>query len=77
MDWSPGPGGTERASLRRWQRSDWGPEGETMAWCCTEGDRAYVGTAPVVETLAEELEALVGHEVLVELRRRLADGGEG
>jgi hypothetical protein len=44
-----------------------------MAWCCTEGDLAYVGGAPVVESLAEELTALVGHEVYVELRRRLIE----
>jgi hypothetical protein len=41
-----------------------------MAWCCTEGDRAYVGDRPVVESLAEELEALAGHDVYVELRSR-------
>jgi hypothetical protein len=42
-----------------------------MAWCCTEGDRAYVGDRPVVESLAEELTALVGEAVYVELRRRM------
>ena len=35
--------GGEVATVRRWTRADWGDEGETMAWCCTEGDRAYVG----------------------------------
>jgi hypothetical protein len=43
-----------------------------MAWCCTEGDRAYVGELPVIESLAQELEGTVGTEVFVELRRRLA-----
>ncbi len=42
-----------------------------MAWCCTEGAEAYVGDRPVIETLAEELEEVVGTEVFVELRRRL------
>ena len=42
-----------------------------MAWCCTEGDRAYVGERPVIESLAQELEGTVGTEVFVELRRRL------
>ena len=46
-------------------------EGATMAWCCTEGDRAYVGNRPVIESLAEELIELVGNEVFVELKRRL------
>ena len=72
VDWQPGEGDTEVATVRRWERADWGSEGETMAWCCTEGDRAYVGPAPVVESLGEELEAIVGPTVYVELRRRLA-----
>jgi hypothetical protein len=62
------------ATVRPWSRLDWGDEGETMAWCCTE-DRdvadAYVGDRPVIESLAEELAAVVGDEVFVELRRRL------
>jgi len=71
VDWEDGPGRGEVATVRRWTRADWGPEGETMAWCCTEGERAYVGDRPVVESLGDELEALVGEPVLVELRRRL------
>jgi hypothetical protein len=43
-----------------------------MAWCCTEGTQAYVGDRPVVESMAEELDAIVGTAVYVELRRRLA-----
>jgi hypothetical protein len=69
-----GGGGAEVATVRAWSRADWGAEGETMAWCCTEGDRAYVGDRPVVESLAEELEAITGTEVYVELRRRLTPG---
>ena len=76
VDWEPLPGGRERATVRRWSRDDWGPEGETMAWCCTEGERAYVGDRPVVDSLAAELDQLVGAEVRVELRRRLAARGE-
>jgi hypothetical protein len=71
VDWEPGEDGTEVATVRRWAREDWGAEGETMAWCCTEGDRAYVGQAPVIDSLADELQAIVGTEVYVELRRRL------
>jgi hypothetical protein len=73
VDWEPGEGDTEVATVRRWERRDWGAEGETMAWCCTEGERAYVGAQPVVESLGEELEAIVGPTVYVELRRRLAE----
>jgi hypothetical protein len=72
VDWEPGHGGGEMATVRRWTRRDWGPEGETMAWCCTEGTRAYVGDQPVIESLGRELEAITGTEVYVELRRRIA-----
>jgi hypothetical protein len=71
VDWEPGPDDTEVATVRAWSRADWGAHGETMAWCCTEGTLAYVGDRPVVDSLAEELEAVVGTEVYVELRRRL------
>ncbi len=72
VDVEPGDGGIEVAAVRRWDRRDWGDEGETMAWCCTEGERAYVGERPVIESLAEELKAVVGTTVFVELGRRLA-----
>lgn len=71
VDWAPPVDGVEVATVRRWSRADWGDDGDPMAWCCTEGERAYVGDRPVVESLAEELEAVVGTPVYVELRRRL------
>jgi hypothetical protein len=71
VDWAPQPDGTETATVRRWSRADWGPEGETMAWCCTEEPTAYVGDGPVIDTLAAELTAIVGDAVMVELRRKL------
>ena len=75
IDWEPLPDGRERASVRRWSRADWGDTGKTMAWCCTEGERAYVGETPVVESLAEELTELVGPAVYKELRNRLRARG--
>jgi hypothetical protein len=71
VDWEQRADGGEVATVRRWNRADWGAEGETMAWCCTEGDRAYVGDRPVVESLSEEISAVTGATVYVELRRRL------
>ena len=59
------------ATVRGWTRRDWGAEGDTMAWCCTEGNQAYVGDRPVVESTGEELNAIVGSAAYVELRRRL------
>ncbi len=72
VDWEDGVDGSEVATVRPWSRPDWGDDGATMAWCCTEGDLAYVGDRPVVESLGEELAAITGTEVYVELRRRLA-----
>lgn len=66
----------DTATLRRWTRADWGSDGETMHWCCTEHPTgpdqadAYVGDRPVIESLADEIEALVGSEVMVEISRR-------
>ncbi len=71
VDWEAKSDGSEVATVRRWTRADWGEEGEEMAWCCTEGPLAYVGDRPVIDSLATELEAVVGTEVFVELRRRV------
>jgi hypothetical protein len=72
VDWETGDNGSEVATVRGWTRGDWGAEGEAMAWCCTEGAEAYVGDRPVIVSMAEELDAIVGTEVYLELRRRLA-----
>jgi len=71
VDWELGTDGAEVATVRGWTRADWGDEGEAMAWCCTEGTLAYVGDRPVVESMEEELTAIVGPEVYLELRGRL------
>ena len=59
------------ATLRRWRRDDWGPGGRTMAWCCTEAPEAYDGAVAAAESLSDEVRALVGPEVAVEIRRRV------
>jgi hypothetical protein len=71
VDWEEGPGNTEIATVRRWSRKDWGEDGEPMAWCCTEGSDAYVGDQQVIDSLSDELTAIAGQAVLVELRKRL------
>lgn len=71
VDWAPRPDGGEIATVRRWQRDDWGEHGQSMAWLCTEAAEAFVGEQPVVDSLAPELEAVVGSTVYVELRARL------
>ena len=77
VDWEMRPDDVEVATVRRWSRDDWGDDGEEMAWCCTERvadggtDEAYVGNRPVIDSLADEIEGIVGTSVAVELRRRL------
>ncbi len=58
--------------LRAWRRSDWGPGGETMAWCCTEGPSpsgvdAHDGGVPVTISLRAELDALLGDDLAAEV----------
>jgi uncharacterized flavoprotein (TIGR03862 family) len=72
VDWVMRDDDVEVATVRGWERRDWGDDGPGMAWCCTEGADAYVGDRPVVDSLADELTEIVGHTVFVELRRRLA-----
>jgi hypothetical protein len=71
VDWEVREDGAEVATVRRWSRRDWGVEGQTMAWCCTEEAEAYVGDERVIDSLGDELRAVVGPGVYVELRRRL------
>lgn len=78
VDWAlvdeADPDGPETATVRRWSRADWGEHGTTMAWCCTErteGGEAYSGTESVVDSLADELQALAGDAVYVQLKKKL------
>jgi hypothetical protein len=74
VDWEELDEQTEQATVRRWTRNDWGEFGSSMAWCCTEpseGAEAYQGDQRVVDSMADELSAIAGTAVAVELRRRL------
>ncbi len=70
-DWDDHPDGTETATVRRWSRADWGAEGTTMAWCCTEEPEPYCGDQPVVESLAAELRGICGDRVYEAVAVRL------
>ena len=72
VQWEMKESGVEIAHVRAWKRSDWGDDGDTMAWCCTEEPEAYVGDSPVIESLAEELQEILGTAVFVEIQRRLS-----
>lgn len=74
------PDGSTLATLRSWSRADWGPDGETMAYCCTQprstdAADAFVGEQPVVVSLREELVALMGHKAYDSVVDHLADKG--
>ena len=76
VDWEEIDRATESATVRRWSRDDWGEQGETMAWCCTErsdGGEAYSASEPVIDTLRDSLTALAGEDVYVELRHKILD----
>jgi hypothetical protein len=73
VEWEMQPSGIEHATVRAWSRADWGAEGTTMAWCCTEEPEAYISDGPVIDTLAEELAAVAGQHVFVALRSRLGE----
>ena len=71
--------GSDLATLRGWQRGDWGPDGEAMAYCCTEpatsatyAADAYVSETPVHVSLRAELSALMGADVVDRLTAQLA-----
>lgn len=72
VQWEMQETGVEIAHLRAWQRGDWGDDGDSMAWCCTEEPESYVGDRPVIESLAEELEEILGTTVFVEIQRRMS-----
>ena len=71
VEWEQGAGGTEVATVRGWTRRTGARRGRPWPGAAPRVSEAYVGDRPVVESMAEELEAMVGTRVYVELRRRL------
>lgn len=71
VEWQDRGDGGEIATVRRWTRPDWNDDEEDLAWWCTEAPEAYVGDRPVVDSLADELDAMISPTVRVQLRRRL------
>jgi hypothetical protein len=62
-------------TVRRWERQDFGPEGNDMDWWCTDphsAPDAHRGSEPVYRSLSEELTALCGQVVFAELCDRLS-----
>ncbi len=61
--------------VRAWSREDWGDDGKTMAWCCTEEPETYVGQEMVLDSLANVITELVGTEVYIQLRSAFHETG--
>ena len=47
-------------SIGQWDRRHWGEGGEEFAWWCTEEAAAFAGETRVVDSMKEELIAIVG-----------------
>ncbi len=62
--------------IAQWNRSDWGEGGEEFHWWCTQDEGAFVGTIRVLDSMRDELVAIMGepnYQTLVDLidqRRR-------
>jgi len=57
----------------QWNRHDWGEGGDDFHWWCTESASAFVGKTRVVDSMKEELIAMVGKKVYNRLYAYLDD----
>src|ERR1700722_5005272 len=53
--------------ISQWNRSHWGAGGADFHWWCTEDPAAFIGKTRVVDSMAEELIAMVGQTVYDQL----------
>ncbi len=49
--------------ISQWERRDWGAGGDEFHWWCTEAPEAFTSKTRVVDSMAEELIAMVGRSV--------------
>lgn len=69
-----GADGRRVITVRRWNKDDFGPEGEDMHWWCTDSaaaPEAFSAAEAVFTTLREELTELCGAVVYTELCKQL------
>jgi hypothetical protein len=75
--------GTRRSTVRRWERRDFGDDGDGLSWWCTDAFADGSGSASlntaVVSTMEAELRALCGNEIYDRLVATFArePGGTG
>src|ERR1019366_1623434 len=53
--------------IAQWDRPDWGSGGEDFHWWCTEDPAAFVGATPVVDSMSDELVAIMGERAYATL----------
>ncbi len=61
------------STIRQWDRRHWGEGGQEFHWWCTESPLAFTSERPVVETMADELVAMVGRPIYRRLVAYLAE----
>jgi hypothetical protein len=67
-----GDTGHVTTTIAQWDRRHWGGGGEEFAWWCTEAPEAFTGKRRVVDSMRDELVAMVGEEVYGRLSDYLA-----
>jgi len=65
-----------RTSITQWERRNWGKGGEEFHWWCTEAPEAFTGRDRVVDSMSDELVAMVGKKVYARLVAYLSDRAE-
>ena len=65
--------GHVRTSITQWERRNWGKGGKEFHWWCTEAPEAFTGTDRVVDSMRDELVAMVGSKVYSRLVAYLED----
>jgi hypothetical protein len=67
--------GHVRTTIAQWERRNWGKGGADFHWWCTEAPEAFGGADRVVDSMHDELVAMVGTKVYSRLRAYLDDRG--
>ena len=49
--------------IAQWERRDWGAGGSDFHWWCTDTPDAFVGRSRVVDSMRDELIAMIGEDV--------------
>lgn len=50
------------STIMQWDRKHWGEGGDEFHWWCTESPDAFIGKSRVVDSMSEELIAMVGQK---------------